>query len=82
MLLSQSYYSNLSEGAGSLGGQMRGNKAGPFFGRVWRKVPENGAWSVVIAKSWQSPAVPLLNPWTASQLVSEPVWPSGKASGW
>ena len=77
MLLSQSYYPNLSEGADSPGGQMHGDKVGPFFGRVWRKVPENGAWSVVTAKSWQSPAVSPLNPRTASQLISGPLlWQS------
>ena len=36
----------------SLHGQLRGNKENPFSGvtksgRVWRKVPEGGAWSVV-----------------------------------
>ena len=36
--LSQSYqYPNLSEGTDRVGGQLRGDKAGPF--RVWRKVP-------------------------------------------
>ena len=48
----QSYqYPNLSEGADRVGGQLRGDKECPFCGvtkagRVWRKVPENGALSV------------------------------------
>ena len=48
-LLPQSYqYSNLSEGADRVGGQLRGGKEGPFSGvtksgRVWRKVPESDA---------------------------------------
>ena len=51
-LLPQSYqYSNLSEGANRVGGQLRGNKGCPFSGvtksgRVWRKVPESDARSV------------------------------------
>ena len=41
----------LSEGADRVGGQLRGDKECPFSnvtksGRVWRKVPENGARSV------------------------------------
>ena len=44
-------YPNLSEGADLVGGQLRGDKECPFSdvtksGRVWRKVPENGARSV------------------------------------
>ena len=44
-------YRNLSEGADRVGGQLRGDKECPFSGvtksgRVWRKVPENGARSV------------------------------------
>ena len=53
MLLPQSYwYPNLSEGAGSVGGQLRGDEECPFSGdvsssgRVWRKVPESDARSV------------------------------------
>ena len=51
-LLPQSYqYPNLLEGAGRVGGQLRGDKECPFngvtkSGRVWRKVPESDAWSV------------------------------------
>ena len=47
-LLPQSYqYPNLSKGADRVGGQLRGDKKGPFSGvtksgRVWRKVPESG----------------------------------------
>ena len=42
---------NLSEGADSVGGQLRGDKECPFSGvtssgRVWRKVPESDARSV------------------------------------
>ena len=47
-LLPQSYLypTNLSEGADSVGGQLRGDKECPFSGvtksgRVWRKVPES-----------------------------------------
>ena len=52
MLLPQSYqYSNLSEGADRVGGQLRGDQECPFSvviisGRVWRKVPESDAGSV------------------------------------
>ena len=52
MLLPQSYwYPNLSEGADRVGGQLRGDKEGPFSGvtksgRVWRKMPESDARSV------------------------------------
>ena len=51
LLLPQSYYPNLSEGADSVGGQLRGDKECPFIGvtssgRVSRKVPENEAWGV------------------------------------
>ena len=52
-LLPQSYqYPNLSEGADHVGGQLRGDKECPFSdvtksGRVWRKVPESGARSVL-----------------------------------
>ena len=46
-LLPQTYqYRNLSEGADSVGEQLRGDKECPFSGvtksgRVWRKVPES-----------------------------------------
>ena len=45
-------YQNLSEGADRIGGQLRGDKECPFSGvtksgRVWRKVPESDARSVV-----------------------------------
>ena len=52
MLLPQSYqYPNLSEGADSVGGQLRGDKECPFSGvtssrRVWMKVQESDARSV------------------------------------
>ena len=52
-VLPQSYqYPNLSEGADSIGGQPRGDKECPLSrvtksGRVWRKVPESDARSVV-----------------------------------
>ena len=61
-LLLQSYqYPNLSEGADCVGGLLRGNKECPFSGvtksgRVWRKVPESDARSVLCPLSW---------PWTA-----------------
>ena len=52
-------YPNLSEGADRVGGQLRGDKECPFSGvtksgRVWRKVPESDARSVVSAlrKVW------------------------------
>ena len=51
------FYSHIStrtfwEGADSVAGQLRGDKECPFSGvtksgRVWRKVPESGARSVV-----------------------------------
>ena len=52
-LLPQSYqYSNLSDGADRVGGQLRRDKECPFSGvtksgRVWRKVPESDARSVL-----------------------------------
>ena len=53
-LLPQSNYQypNLSEGAERVGGQLRGDKECPFSGvtksgRVWRKVPESDARSVL-----------------------------------
>ena len=52
VLLPQSYkYRNISEGADSAGGQLRGDKEYPFSGvtssgRVWMKVPESDARSV------------------------------------
>ena len=44
---------NLSEGADSIGGQLRGDNECPFSGvtradRVWRKVPESDARSVTL----------------------------------
>ena len=53
-VLPQSYQNpNLSEGADRVGGQPRGDKECPFSGvtksgRVWRKVPESDARSVVL----------------------------------
>ena len=50
----QSYqYPNLSEGADGVGGHLRGDKECPFSGvtksgRVWRKVPESDARSVIM----------------------------------
>ena len=52
-VLLQSYqYPNLLEAADRVGGQLRGDKEYPFSGatksgRVWRKVPESGARSVI-----------------------------------
>ena len=52
VLLPQScYYPNPTEGAGSVGGQLRGDKECPFSGvtsssRVWRKMPESAVRSV------------------------------------
>ena len=45
-------YPNFLEGADRVGGQLRGDKECPFSGvtksdRVWRKVPESGARSVL-----------------------------------
>ena len=47
-----------SEGADRVGGQLRGDKECPFSGviksgRVWRKVPESGARSVIAELSLQ-----------------------------
>ena len=53
-LLPQSYYNpNLSESADCIGGQLRGDEECPFSGitkpgRVWRKVPESNARSIVV----------------------------------
>ena len=53
MLLLQSYqYPNLSEGADRIAGQLHGDKECPFSGitksgRVWRKVTESSAQSVL-----------------------------------
>ena len=49
-------YPNLSEGAVRVGGELRGDKERPFSGvtnsgRVWRKVPESDAWSVMSGTS-------------------------------
>ena len=46
------YIADLSEGADRVAGQLRGDKECPFSGvtksgRVWRKVPESGARSVL-----------------------------------
>ena len=52
VLLSRSYwYPNLSGGADSVGGQLRGDEDSPVSGvtssgRIWRKVPESDAQSV------------------------------------
>ena len=52
-LLPQSYqYPNLSEGADLIGGELCGDKDCPFSGvtnsyRVWRRVPESDAQSVM-----------------------------------
>ena len=54
MLFPQSYkYPNLSEGTDHISGQMQGDKECPFSGitssgRVWRKVPESDARSVLL----------------------------------
>ena len=49
-------YPDLSEGADRVGGQLRGDKEYPFSGvtksdRVWKKVPESDARSVVPVSS-------------------------------
>ena len=49
---------NLSEGADRVGGQLRGDKECPFSGvtnsgRVWRKVPESDARSVINTQTFQ-----------------------------
>ena len=55
----QSYqYPNLSEGADRVAGQPRGDKEYPFSGvtksgRVWRKVPESGARSVIRTQAFR-----------------------------
>ena len=76
-LLLQSYlYPNLSEGADRVGGQLRGdNEYGVYSfsgvtksGRVWRKVPESDARSVVCAVTisssgggWGPVGVPIIS---------------------
>ena len=63
-LLPQSYqYPNLSEGADRVGGQLRGDKKCSLsgvtnFGRVWRKVPESDARSVIARPSMLKRVVP------------------------
>ena len=58
VLLPQSYYHpHLSEGADSMGGQLRGDKECPFCGvtnsgRVWGKAPESDARSVGVTKAF------------------------------
>ena len=58
-LFPQSYqYPNLSEGADRVGGQLRGDKERPFSGvtksgRVWRKVPESDARSVIRTQTFR-----------------------------
>ena len=49
--VSSTELSDLSEGADSVGGQLRGDKECPFSGVTnsgiaWRKVPESGVWCV------------------------------------
>ena len=46
LLLQSNKYPNLSEGADSVAGQLRGGGL-TNSGRVWRKVPESDARSVV-----------------------------------
>ena len=72
VLLPQSYqYPNLSEGADSVAGQLRGNKNCPFSGvtysgRVWRKAPQSDARSVGLlsngdeapSESYSRPEIP------------------------
>ena len=55
--LESDQYSNLSEGADRVGGQLHGDKECSFdgvtkSGRVWRKVPESGALSVTVTLSF------------------------------
>ena len=85
-LLPQSYqYPNFSEGADRVGGQLRGDKEGPFngvtkSGRVWRKMPESDIRSVGITKSVavssiyhsvsSSVIIILLGQWQCHQLVN------------
>ena len=51
-------YPNLSEGADSVDGQLRGDKECPFSGvtksgRVWRKVPESDDRSVISTQTFR-----------------------------
>ena len=63
-LFPQSYqYPNLSEGADRVGGQQRGDKKCSLsgvtnFGRVWRKLPESDARSVIAGPSMLKRVVP------------------------
>ena len=58
-LLPQPYqYPNLSEGTDRVGGQLHGDKECPFSGvtksaRVWRKVPESDARSVITTRTFR-----------------------------
>ena len=63
-MLPQSYrYPNRLEDADSVGGQLRGDEECPFSGvtkpgRVWRKVPESDAQSVIKTQTFRrTPAV-------------------------
>ena len=100
--LSQSYqYPNLSEGADSVAGQLGGDKECPFSGvtksgRVWRKVPESDALSVVkypptlstggILQASGRPDYQILQTSYTGSIhllhCQVTVWPSGKALGW
>ena len=51
-------FHSLSEGADRVGGQLRGDKECPFSGvtksgRVWRKVPESDARSVISTQTFR-----------------------------
>ena len=59
-------YPNLSEGADRVAGQLRGDKECPFSGvtksgRVWRKVPEGRAQSVISTQTFRRPRTVTLN---------------------
>ena len=80
-LLPQSYqYPNLSdlEGTDRVGGQLRGDKECPFngvtkSGRVWRKMPESNAQSVL-----ETPILLLNNNNTPEKMLPAPPLSPGK----
>ena len=74
-------YPYLSEGAGRVGGQLRGDKECPFSGvtqsgRVWRKVPESGARSVTPMLSAPSKMLVLIRLWKQHTYRVQELWES------
>jgi len=91
-LLPQSYqYPNLSKGADRVGGQLRGDKECPFSGvtssgRVWRKVPERDARSVLepgkFIQETSSSVLASLPLVTVASCTGEPLFDSSVSSAY